>query len=202
MWPYSSWTCHHCAYLLAWACHSGIAENKQFFSLHIFHPTCSGCLCAFKRIVFIFVFKWMMTLLEIAPLKQTLNWIYWLLFFWLSATAHICWQLVNGFQPPNNQVDCILVGDAEALKYFEVANTGNTNGQNTCGLTVRSPLFYDQNRPSQYNVSFVSFYTTLKKKKKKKKKKKESQNKDNGYLALFYPMSANGVVRFLLFHRS
>lgn len=85
MWPYSAWTCHHCAYLLVWACHSGIAENKQFFSLHIFHPTCSCCLCAFKRNVFIFVFKWMMTLLEIAPLKQTLNWIYWLLFFWLSA---------------------------------------------------------------------------------------------------------------------
>ena len=145
-------------------CWPGLAtvelQKTSNFSLHIFHPTCSGCLCAFKRIVFIFVFKWMMTLLEIAPLKQTLNWIFWLLFFWLSATAHICWQLVNGFQPPNNQVDCILVGDAEALKYFEVANTGNTNGQNTCGLTVRSPLFYDQNRPSQYNVSFVSFYTT------------------------------------------
>ena len=101
-----------------------------------------------------------MALLETAPHKQNLNWMYWLLFFWLSATAHICWQLVNDFQPPNNQVDCILVGDAEALKYFEVANTGNTNGQNTCGLTVRSPLFYDPNRPGQYNVSFVSFYTT------------------------------------------
>ncbi|KAK7482289.1 hypothetical protein BaRGS_00026417 [Batillaria attramentaria] len=53
---------------------------------------------------------------------------------------------------PYNLVECYITGDAEALKYFQVTHTGNNNGVNTCDLSVKVPLVYDENRPASYNL--------------------------------------------------
>ena len=53
---------------------------------------------------------------------------------------------------PNNLVDCSVIGDTEAAKYFSASNTRSAVGSTTCDVRIAAPLYADSGRPDMYNV--------------------------------------------------